>query len=37
MCKNPVYMEVAVGGEEPVTQDRSYESVSLSKDLMPVY
>lgn len=31
-----VYMEVVVGGEEPVTHDRSYDSVSLSKDFMPV-
>uniref|UniRef100_A0A3Q3XGL1 C2H2-type domain-containing protein n=1 Tax=Mola mola TaxID=94237 RepID=A0A3Q3XGL1_MOLML len=31
-----VYMEVVVGGEEPVTHDRSYGSVSLSKDFMPV-
>lgn len=31
-----VYMEVVVGGEERVTQDRSYDSVSLSKDFMPV-
>lgn len=31
-----VYMEVVVGGEEPVTHERSYGSVSLSKDFMPV-
>ncbi|KAF0038315.1 hypothetical protein F2P81_008799 [Scophthalmus maximus] len=31
-----VYMEVVVGGEEPVTHDRSYDSVSLSKDFMPL-
>ncbi|XP_051966098.1 zinc finger Y-chromosomal protein 1-like [Xyrauchen texanus] len=31
-----VYMEVVVGGEEPVPHDRSYDSTALSKDFMPV-
>ncbi|XP_010898165.2 LOW QUALITY PROTEIN: zinc finger Y-chromosomal protein 1 [Esox lucius] len=31
-----VYMEVVVGGEEPVTHERSYDSTALSKDFMPV-
>ena len=32
-----VYMEVVVGGEEPVSHERcSYDSLSLSKDFMPV-
>uniref|UniRef100_A0A8C2ACJ8 C2H2-type domain-containing protein n=1 Tax=Cyprinus carpio TaxID=7962 RepID=A0A8C2ACJ8_CYPCA len=31
-----VYMEVVVGGEEPVPHDRPYDSTALSKDFMPV-
>ncbi|XP_056602359.1 zinc finger Y-chromosomal protein 1 [Triplophysa dalaica] len=31
-----VYMEVVVGGEEPVSHDRAYDSTALSKDFMPV-
>ncbi|XP_026106702.1 zinc finger Y-chromosomal protein 1-like isoform X1 [Carassius auratus] len=31
-----VYMEVVVGGEEPVPHDRAYDSTALSKDFMPV-
>ncbi|CDQ69986.1 unnamed protein product [Oncorhynchus mykiss] len=31
-----VYMEVVVGGEEPVTHERSYDGTALSKDFMPV-
>ncbi|XP_076867690.1 zinc finger Y-chromosomal protein 1 [Brachyhypopomus gauderio] len=31
-----VYMEVVVGGEEPVAHDRPYDSTALSKDFMPV-
>ncbi|XP_051981820.1 zinc finger Y-chromosomal protein 1 [Xyrauchen texanus] len=31
-----VYMEVVVGGEEPVPHDRPYESTALSKEFMPV-
>ncbi|KAJ7996732.1 hypothetical protein DPEC_G00240080 [Dallia pectoralis] len=31
-----VYMEVVVGGEEPVAHERSYDSTALSKDFMPV-
>ncbi|KAL0993995.1 hypothetical protein UPYG_G00116530 [Umbra pygmaea] len=31
-----VYMEVVVGGEEPVSHERSYDSTALSKDFMPV-
>ncbi|KAG9281535.1 zinc finger Y-chromosomal protein 1-like [Astyanax mexicanus] len=31
-----VYMEVVVGGEEPVPHDRPYDNNSLSKDFMPV-
>lgn len=31
-----VYMEVVVGGEEPVSHDRVYDSTALSKDFMPV-
>lgn len=29
-------MEVVVGGEEPVSHDRAYDSTALSKDFMPV-
>jgi hypothetical protein len=29
-------MEVVVGGEEPVTHERSYDGTALSKDFMPV-
>lgn len=31
-----VYMEVVVGGEEPVSHERSYDGTALSKDFMPV-
>ncbi|XP_028839069.1 zinc finger Y-chromosomal protein 1 [Denticeps clupeoides] len=31
-----VYMEVVVGGEEPVSHERPYDSTALSKDFMPV-
>lgn len=31
-----VYMEVVVGGEEPVPHDRPYDGTALSKDFMPV-
>ncbi|XP_016296848.1 zinc finger Y-chromosomal protein 1-like [Sinocyclocheilus anshuiensis] len=31
-----VYMEVVVGGEEPVPHNRPYDSTALSKDFMPV-
>ncbi|XP_051552327.1 zinc finger Y-chromosomal protein 1 isoform X2 [Myxocyprinus asiaticus] len=31
-----VYMEVVVGGEEPVPHDRPYDSTALSKEFMPV-